>query len=95
MNHHFRLNNSHFNTLEHPRWGAILGVFATKPIKSGEEIFAYYGYGENAYEKNEYGAVYDIPYDHPWYWELKRQTHKEERSRGVRSKDKNVKQPKR
>ena len=55
--------------MEHPRWGAILGVYATKDIAAGEELFANYNYGPG----------YDIPYDHPWYWEVKRQTEKEER----------------
>ena len=30
--------------MEHPRFGSILSVYATVPIKAGQEIFTYYGY---------------------------------------------------
>ena len=46
-----------------------MGVYATKDIAKGEEVFANYDYGHG----------YGLPYDHPWYWELKRQVEKEER----------------
>ena len=47
--------------IEHPRWGAIMGVVSTKYIKAGEELFTYYGYKPGR-----------LPSDFPWYWELKR-----------------------
>ena len=46
--------------IEHPRWGAIMGVVSTKHIKEGDELFTYYGYRPGK-----------IPSDFPWYWELK------------------------
>ena len=58
VNHHFKFNNSIFEELEHPRWGVIMGVRTTKPIKAGEEIFAHYGLQKN-----------DFPADAPWYHE--------------------------
>ena len=48
-----------------------MGLYASKDIASGEELFAYYGYFSER----------DIPYDYPWYWELKRKVQKEERIR--------------
>ena len=34
VNHHFQYNNSAFGEYEHPRWGVIVGVGTTKPIKA-------------------------------------------------------------
>lgn len=34
VNHHFQFNNSAFGEIEHPRWGVIVGVGTTKPIKA-------------------------------------------------------------
>ena len=42
-------------------------VESERPIKAGEELFTYYGYGET-----------DPPNDFPWYFELKRKVEKEE-----------------
>ena len=53
--------------IEHPRWGAIIGVVSTKTIKAGEELFTYYRYKRER-----------MPIDFPWYWELKRKLEKEE-----------------
>ena len=38
INHDFRRNNSAYFNIEHPRWGAIMGVQLTKDVKSGDEI---------------------------------------------------------
>ena len=56
-------------------------MLITKPVKAGEELFTYYGYGSG----------FDIPADFPWYWELKRQVEKEERLEAKRSRLKNNK----
>ena len=68
VNHDFRKNNSAYTNIEHPRWGAILGVVTTTHVKAGEELFTYYGYDDG-------GAM---PEDYPWYWELKRQIENEQ-----------------
>ena len=45
-NHSFKQNKVEFtDTAYHPRYGKIAAVVATRDIKKGEEIFAYYGYG--------------------------------------------------
>ena len=54
--------------IEHPRWGAIMGVVSSKYIKAGEELLAYYGYRLGR----------KMPSDYPWYWELKRKIEEEE-----------------
>ena len=54
--------------IEHPRWGAIMGVVSTKFIKAGEELFTYYGYRRHM----------RMPSDFPWYWQLKRKMEAEE-----------------
>ena len=46
-----------FREAEHPRWGLIYSVVVQKDLKSGMEVFAYYGYTRE-----------DFPADHPWYW---------------------------
>ena len=63
--------------MDHPRWGLIQGVVATRDIKAGEELFGFYGYNKNK-------AVF--PNDFPWYFELKTKVEKEQRLRR-RSKD--------
>ena len=55
--------------MEHPRWGLISSVVASKDIKAGEELYTNYGYRKAA----------EFPADFPWYWELKRNIEKEER----------------
>ena len=45
-----------------------MGVVTTLPIKAGQELYTYYGYTKA-----------EFPSDFPWYWELKRQTEKEDR----------------
>ena len=62
--------------IEHPRWGAIMGVVSTKYIKAGEELFTYYGYREHR----------RMPSDYPWYWELKRKVDEEEEKRNQKQK---------
>ena len=81
VNHHFRKNNTAFKEFEHPRWGAIIGVYAKKDIEAGEELFAYYGYS----------LGHNIPNDHPWYWEAKRELEKEERNTFSKSRHKSSK----
>ena len=75
VNHHFLQNNSVFQEIEHPRWGAIMGVLTTKDIKAGQELFAHYGYTSTTF-----------PSDVPWYWEQKRKIEKNERSKTKRTK---------
>ena len=39
----------------------MIGVYAKKYIKAGEELFTKYAYKHSL----------SIPHDHPWYWEAK------------------------
>ena len=39
-----------------------MGVVTTAPVKAGEELFTYYGYGR-----------FPMPEDFPWYWDMKKQ----------------------
>ena len=55
--------------IEHPRWGAIMGIVTTTDVEAGEELFTYYGYS----------AGLATPEDFPWYWEMKKQIQKEEK----------------
>ena len=64
--------------IEHPRWGATQSVTISNPVKAGDELFTYYGYGTG----------YPLPSDFPWYWELKRQVEKAERLEAKRAKPK-------
>ncbi|XP_023344769.1 uncharacterized protein LOC111714001 [Eurytemora carolleeae] len=43
---HAKLNNAEFSFIKHPRFGEIIGIYATKHIKAGMEIFVDYGYIE-------------------------------------------------
>ena len=54
--------------MDHPRWGLIQSVLASRDIKAGEELFGYYGYERGMF-----------PSDFPWYFELKSQIEKEQR----------------
>ena len=54
--------------MDHPRWGIIQSVVATRNLKAGEELYGYYGY-----------KTRDFPNDFPWYWELKMKVNKEQR----------------
>ena len=54
--------------MEHPRWGMIQTVTASRDILAGEEIFTFYGYGKN-----------DFPEDFEWYWEAKQSIERKER----------------
>ena len=45
-----------------------MGVITTRNIKAGEELFTYY----RLYKTDI------IPYDYPWYWELKAKTEEAE-----------------
>ena len=68
VNHDFRKHNSEYINIEHPRWGAIMGVSTTTNVKAGEEIFTNYGYPRKL----------PMPEDFPWYWELKKKIENEE-----------------
>ena len=85
VNHHFRANNSILGTMEHPRWGLIMTITPTRDIKSGEEIFIYYGY-ENERNSGEF------PIDYPWYWDQKMALEKDERLKHKTEKKKIKKQ---
>ena len=83
VNHDFRKNNSAYVDIEHPRWGAIMGVVTTRHIKAGEELFTYYRLFKTDI----------IPYDYPWYWELKEKTEnaeKEQTENKLLGKDTNI-----
>ena len=54
--------------MEHPRWGLISSVTTLRDMKAGEELFTFYGYGQN-----------DFPADFPWYFEAKLALEREER----------------
>ena len=54
--------------MDHPRWGIIQSVGASRNLKAGEELYANYGYKK-----------FPFPSDFPWYWELKRKLDKENR----------------
>ena len=69
VNHHFKLNNSAYSEIEHPRWGLIQSVTATKDLKAGDELFTFYGYKPDG----------SFPEDFPWYWETKMAIDKEDR----------------
>ena len=48
VNHKFcPMTNAKFGFTEHPRFGAIISVYATKNIKHGQEIFVDYGYKDS------------------------------------------------
>lgn len=53
--------------MEHPRFGSILSVYATVPIKAGQEIFTYYGYKKK-----------DRTEDSDWYFEQLEQIEREQ-----------------
>ena len=64
--------------MEHPRWGATMAVQLTRDVSAGEEIYTYYDYERLGSEPS------NIEVD--WYWELKRQSEKEERLEATRKK---------
>ena len=53
--------------MEHPRFGSILSVYTTVPIKAGQEIFTYYGYKKK-----------DRTEDSDWYFEQLEQIEREQ-----------------
>ena len=63
MNHDFRGQNVVFGHFEHPRYGLIRSIRASRDIAAGEEIFADYGYGQ---------PTDQIPNLHDWYFRLKK-----------------------
>ena len=73
VNHHFRLNNSAYIDMEHPRWGAISSVISRTPIKSGSEIFTFYGYRKGPF-----------PLDFPWYFKALDKLKKEEKRKAYK-----------
>ena len=75
INHNFDFNNTHFEIIDHPRWGIIQGVVASRDIKAGEELFGYYGYKFAAF-----------PDDFPWYHDLKAKVDKEKRLTHAKNK---------
>ncbi len=67
--------------MEHPRWGPIRCVESLRPIKSGEEIFTYYGY-------ETIDPLGDPPEDYPWYFEALKALEEEEEAQSDRKKNK-------
>ena len=61
--------------MDHPRWGLIQSVVASRDINVGEELFGYYGYQINKF-----------PDDIPWYHEQKNMFEKEQRLKLERKK---------
>jgi len=64
VNHRF-LNNVDFEVVQHPVFGPIGCLIASKPVARGEELYAYYGY--------------DLTEAPEWYTELYHQTKNTER----------------
>ena len=62
-----------YGPIEHPRWGAIMGVIATKDILDEQEVLTYYGYREGN----------PIPGDYPWYWKQKEQIEADKLSQSI------------
>lgn len=54
--------NSVFGAMEHPRFGAIVTVAATKHIPAGDEIYVNYGYAVNATNIKLMSPWYDEQY---------------------------------
>ena len=77
VNHDFRKHNSEYINIEHPRWGAIMGVSTTTNVKAGEEIFTNYGYPRKL----------PMPEDFPWYWDMKKQIEDAENLEAKNSKN--------
>ena len=67
--------------MEHPRWGPIRCVESLRPIKSGEEIFTYYGY-------ETIDPPGHPPEDYPWYFEALKALEEEEEAQSDRKKNK-------
>ena len=55
--------NAAFGNIEHPRFGAIVTVWAIKDIKAGEEIFLNYGYNAKAESTRELFSWYADQYE--------------------------------
>lgn len=53
-----------------------MGVVTTAPVKAGEELFTYYGYGR-----------FPMPEDFPWYWDMKKQIEDAENLEAKNSKN--------
>ena len=53
-----------------------MGVVTTAPVKAGEELFTYYGYGR-----------FPMPEDFPWYWDMKKQIEDAENLEAQNSKN--------
>ena len=70
VNHSFRHTNSAYVSAEHPRWGSIMCVESQRPIKAGEELYTYYGYGQA-----------EPPNDFPCYFDLKKKIDEEEKEK--------------
>ena len=68
VNHHFRLNNSAFIEIEHPRYGLMQSLTPTVDVKAGQELFAHYGYKSK-----------EFPADFEWYWNTLMEIEREER----------------
>ena len=62
--------------MEHPRFGSILSVYATVPIKAGQEIFTYYGYKKK-----------DRTEDSDWYFEQLEQIEREQMKEKEKEKE--------
>jgi len=43
VNHSFT-PNCRYRQMHHPRWGEIVGIFTTKPVREAEEFLCNYGY---------------------------------------------------
>jgi hypothetical protein len=62
INHGFPpKSNSAFSNAEHPRFGMVTTIVATRNIEIGEELFLDYSYGST----DAYKAYF------PWYFEQK------------------------
>ncbi len=81
--------NAVFRDFEHPRWGAIESLSATKDIKAGEEIFADYNYPKKTPSLE---ALYKWYYDALEDYEARKW--KEAQQENDRKEAKSIKKPK-
>jgi hypothetical protein len=61
--------------MEHPRFGSIMSVATTLPVKAGDELFTFYGYKKSDHDTFE------------WYFEELEKLEKEEKKKKKRKQN--------
>jgi hypothetical protein len=61
--------------MEHPRFGSIMSVTTTLPVKGGDELFTFYGYQKSNRAEFE------------WYFEELEKVEKEEKKKKKRKQN--------